>query len=173
MPRRPPRGPRSAEFQALQARWDARLRRAGFLDCERGSDLNAFPGSTFESERIGPRGARVCRFAQIASADTDAPVLTYDRAQLEAEAVYGSASLWDVPRVQAWAKFSAGAHALPDGATKNLLLAIAEAGCITHEIRRRWRKSRQNCRTIFTRHCRALKLPANKLLIPGRMKKRA
>lgn len=172
MPRRP-RGPVDAEFQRLQARWDARLRRGGFSDIEGGADLNDFDASSFEGERIGPRGARVSRFVQVEDVDTDAPVLTLESAQREAEELYGSPSLGDLPRVQAWATFAAGAWSRPDGPVKRLLLAIADTGCITTEIRRRYRKTRQNIRTIFVRHCRELNLPTNKLLVPGRTRKRA
>lgn len=195
MPQRPPRGPRDPEFQRLQAIWDRKLKRSGFRDIEAGADLNKFRASSFEDDKVEApddpkqskpthRKSRSCncskckrplvsRYIQIEDADREEPVLTLETAQLEAESLYGAASVAATPIAQAWSVFSAGAHRLPDGPTKRLLLDLADAGCITADIKKRHKKSRQNIRTIFESHCRAMKLPTNTLLVPGRTKRRA
>jgi hypothetical protein len=165
-----PRGPRDYTFQKLQQIWDERLRRSGFVDIERGVDLSLYPASTFKQRDRTKRG-RSYAFVPMTDTGEPYPGISLEAAIDQATTTHGSPLLADAPTAAAWRKFQAGAHRLPDGPTKNLLLSIAEEGCISAAVLQRHRKSRQNARTIFAAHCRRLKLPPNKLLVPGRTKR--
>lgn len=170
------RGPDDDDFQAQQKKWDEKLRRSGFRDIERGYDLAEIEGATtFDDDHAGHGPARTRRVILLGAAEdeSDLPVLTLDAAQLESEALFGTASIASAPLAQAWARFSDGAHQLPDGRDKRLLLDVADAGCITAEILGHYRLGRQRARTIVARHARAVRVPVTGLLTPGRTRKRA
>jgi hypothetical protein len=155
--RRATRGPRDYTFQKLQSIWDERLRKSGFVDIEAGADLNRYSASSFDDDRVdGPDGWKISRYTQ----------------QEDCEFAESRGAIGDTPTASAWRIFAAGAHELPDGPTKNLLLSIAEAGCMTRALLRRHRRTRRAARTLFEAHCRRVGLPSNRLLISGHTRKR-
>lgn len=119
---RPKRGPATAAFQALQRRWDKKLKAGGFVDIECGTDLNEADGWTF---RGGDRkhGGRV---KQISSVDEDGD-----------EQV---GSLAATAQFRFWTMATHVANALPpDYPNREFILEVTETGNVWGAARKRGR----------------------------------
>jgi len=107
------------QFARLQAKWDARLKRSGFVDIEYGQDLNDIPGaSTFRRRSDGGHGTEVD--------------LGFG---FEVENALGNGepmrSFSDDETAETWRYLCQAAHAIDDSdKDKRLICVVAETGFI-------------------------------------------
>lgn len=121
----------AGEFLALQAKWDAKLARSGFVDIEAGMDTNLICGSTFRRASDTDHGVAVILG------------LGHEEDMTASEDVAGGRrSVFDSPRARAWALFSQAAHELPDDSrTRRILITVAETGNQREAVRRLSRRT--------------------------------
>lgn len=124
-----------SQFRVLQDECDAELKRTGFVDIERGQDLNDMNASTFRGMSDGGHGMEVTLVdpgevpATRYYGHVGAVVNVHARFQGAGSKFDTSPGFSDAPQARLWALLSQAAHELPrDAELRSLLVDITTSG---------------------------------------------
>lgn len=162
-----------SQFRALQDECDAELKRTGFVDVERGQDLNAMDASTFRGVSDGGHGMEVSLI------DLPGHVMQRSGKYTRGASLGGSPSIGngifdtyagfaDAPQSRLWALLSQAAHELPrDAELRSLLVDITSCGELNQAAERHG-ISREIARPLLQRLCAAVGVDYGNLFSPTR-----